>query len=93
MYPPSILLVPASGRNRGKNLSFAFKPKGAKRVRTDIFDDNDTDDESEDAALNNKKSLLIRSLEQTYGIEAQPFLRRHWDHQEGECASPGVYGA
>ncbi|EST07013.2 DNA mismatch repair protein MutS, core [Kalmanozyma brasiliensis GHG001] len=84
MYPPSILLVPASGSSRsGKHGSFTSTTR-SKRAKTHDGNDGETNgDRSEEQLQRGQQSVLISTLEQIYGIQAQPFNRKHWNYQEG----------
>uniref|UniRef100_V5EUZ0 DNA mismatch repair proteins mutS family domain-containing protein n=1 Tax=Kalmanozyma brasiliensis (strain GHG001) TaxID=1365824 RepID=V5EUZ0_KALBG len=88
MYPPSILLVPASGSSRsGKHGSFTSTTR-SKRAKTHDGNDGETNgDRSEEQLQRGQQSVLISTLEQIYGIQAQPFNRKHWNYQEGKHAS------
>lgn len=89
MHPPSILLVPASASYRAKHTASASMSRSGKRAKTLFRNDGDTDRGSwADASQNNNQSVLVRILEQLFSLEAHPFPRRHWDHEEGETASP-----
>lgn len=91
MYPPSILLVPASGSSRsGKYGSFTSTTR-SKRTKTDDGNDSETNGDGSDEHLKRgQQSVLISTLEQLYDIQAQPFSRKHWNYQEGKHASPNL---
>lgn len=87
MHPPSILLIPASASNRAKNAAFTSASRGSKRAKTLTHIDGDTEEgSSADASQNHNQSVLVHILEQLYGLQAQPFPRRHWNYEEGELA-------
>lgn len=90
MYPPSILLVPASGQSNWKGTMSGFTSKSSKRQRTQ--EEEDEGESIEDSAARNTQrtstSMLIKCLEEMCGIEASPYLRKHWNYHEGQYASP-----
>lgn len=91
MYPPNMLLVPASGSGRGQNASFSSAPRSSKRGKTSNDGGSDTDAESyANRSKRDSISLLVRTIEQLYDIEARPFPRRHWNYYEGEHASAAI---
>lgn len=85
MYPPSILLIPFSGSGRGSFPALGTEPRSSKRFKTNRNGTTDSDDESHTGGpVNSNKSVLVRSIEQLYDIEAKPFPRKHWNYVEGE---------
>ncbi|SPO31807.1 related to meiosis-specific MutS homolog [Ustilago trichophora] len=81
MYPPSTLLVPATGRESFKSTTSSSASRVPKRFRKS--DDQGTSSVDDTASQTSSKSILIRCLEELFGIEAQSFPRRHWNYQEG----------
>ncbi|CBQ71546.1 related to meiosis-specific MutS homolog [Sporisorium reilianum SRZ2] len=84
MHPPRILLVPASPSKRGKAAGSNSTSRSSKKAKTHTRNDGDTEaGSSAGASQAHNQSVLVRILEQLYGVEAQPFPRSHWDHEEG----------
>ncbi|SYW77502.1 related to meiosis-specific MutS homolog [Ustilago bromivora] len=81
MYPPSILLVPASGQPAWKNTMSGLTSQSSKRRRAQ--DDGDDEDEQGEQTQRTSTSMLIKCLEEICGIQASPYLRRHWNYHEG----------
>lgn len=85
MYPPSILLVPASGQTAWKNTMSGLTSQSSKRRR--VQDDVDDVDEQGEQTQRTSTSMLIKCLEEICGIQASPYLRRHWNYHEGKHTS------
>ncbi|SPO31922.1 related to meiosis-specific MutS homolog [Ustilago trichophora] len=81
MYPPGILLVPATGKESFKSTTSASASRATKRFRKS--NDQGTSSADDSASQTSSKSILTRCLEELFGIEAQSFPRRHWNYQEG----------
>ena len=87
MYPPNMLLVPASGFSSWKSNFSGSDSRANKRPRVR----QDETDSNQDTAPNNEQragtSILIRCLEELLEIKASPFHRKHWNYQEGKNPS------
>ncbi|GAK68468.1 uncharacterized protein PAN0_105d6726, partial [Moesziomyces antarcticus] len=84
LYPPSVLLVPASGVAFRTGPSSASSSRASKRIK--IRDQGASEPDLEDAPTSdyrNGTSVLIRCLEELFDIQASPIPRRSWDYQEG----------
>ncbi|KAI3486744.1 hypothetical protein L1887_49694 [Cichorium endivia] len=84
LYPPSVLLVPASGVVTRNGPSSASTSRASKRIK--IRDQGASEPDFEDAPTSdyrNGTSVLIRCLEELFDIQASPIPRRSWDYQEG----------
>ncbi|UTT88404.1 hypothetical protein NDA17_000743 [Ustilago hordei] len=81
IYPPSILLVPASGQPAWKNTMSGLTSQSSKRRRAQ--DDVDDENEQREQTQRTSTSMLIKCLEEICGIQASPYLRRHWNYHEG----------
>lgn len=87
MHPPSILLVPDSNM-QGNKFGSSSVTSQSKRARTTGGNDGGINEHRPAEALNkSKQSVLVRILEQIYGIEAQGYPRKHWNYVEGKQAS------
>ncbi|KAJ1018588.1 hypothetical protein NDA16_004870 [Ustilago loliicola] len=89
MYPPSVLLVPASGQSGWKSAMSDFTSRSSKRQRMQDEEDESDSDEGSAAKQTQRTStsMLIKCLEEICGIQASPYLRKHWNyHEEDEEA-------
>ena len=82
MYPPSILLIPASGKEGEKGAASMSAWRTSKRPK--IRHSEGSESVYDTTAEPKSTSVLVRCLEELFGLQAYGFARRHWNYLEGK---------